>query len=183
MHKHARALAETRSSGWKGRRRTAGLPPRRTRRSRAGKDSSRNAARGPEQSSHLRGGSVRAHLCQAAGPRGSRIRPRVPGSSEGPSHLRGLCTEGKGGWSRGAESQPQIYPLIPAGPRTRKEEDTHRSGRNRFPQGRPLSGGSRPTPRRWPRPDAFSSCSPVRRQVAPSVKGPTFTLPDNGQQL
>lgn len=46
----------------------------------------------------------------------------------------------------------------------------------------PLQGGSRPATRRWPPQDLFSSSSPVRRQVAPSVAGPTFTLLDNGQQ-
>lgn len=43
-------------------------------------------------------------------------------------------------------------------------------------------GGSRPAPRRWPPRDAFSSSGPGRRRGAPGVAGPTFTLPDNGQQ-
>lgn len=50
-HSQKRALRAGKGVG-----RTAGLPARRTPRNRPGKGSSRNAARGPGQSSYLRGG-------------------------------------------------------------------------------------------------------------------------------
>lgn len=56
-HPRARTHSQKRAlRAGKGVGRTAGLPARRTRRNRPGKGSSRNAARGPGQSSHLRSG-------------------------------------------------------------------------------------------------------------------------------
>ena len=182
-HTHTNIHAHTHGPGWE-RYWEVQPPPRAPHPKEPEKqDSSRNAARGPEQSGHP-GTTVSEPIFPRPGVWADPGSAHTAGiSPRDPSHLLGLRSTSKGGCFRGLESQPRAYPPNPAGLRTREAEDTDRSGRSRFSRGCPLQGGSNPAPHRWPRQDTFSSSSPLRCRAAPSVAGPTFTLPDNGQQL